>query len=195
MKRLTESYEKYISRFPKELRGETKYRMDSGIVYERLGAYEDLDERLNAVYGEHDGLLGKMVEHLERHVGVDIPEPIFHSLLITDEDVDRWMEFNRLEKKGKLLKLPCKIGDMVWDNDWGRPCSFEVTGFSFGSMNEDYTEEDIIPDQVLVYYTNSSGSITGNFAVSEIGKTVFFTREEAEAALQKKKAKNQEGKQ
>ena len=41
----------------------------------------------------------------------------------------------------------------------------------------------LVLDQVVVYYTNSNGSITGTFAVSEIGKTVFLTREEAEAAL------------
>ena len=45
MKRLTDPYEKYISSFPEAYRGKDKsYRLDSGIVMEKLGAYEDLEE-------------------------------------------------------------------------------------------------------------------------------------------------------
>ncbi len=101
--------------------------------------------------------------------------------------LDALEEFNiykGLEEQGKLLKLPCAVGDIVWDIDFGRPCSYEVTGFSFGSLNDDDDwEEEKVLDQIVVYYTNSSGSISGIFAVSEIGKTVFLTREEAEDAL------------
>lgn len=92
-------------------------------------------------------------------------------------------EYEDLEEQGKLLKLPCKARDIVWDIDFGRPCSYEVTGFSFGILNDYDWEEEKVLDQIVVYYTNSNGSITGTFAVSEIGKTVFLTREEAEAAL------------
>lgn len=92
-------------------------------------------------------------------------------------------KYEDLEEQGKLLKLPCAVGDMVWDNDFGRPCSYEVTGFSFGNLNDGCVEEEMVLDQVLVYYTNSMGSITGSFAVSEIGKTVFLTQESAEDAL------------
>ncbi len=92
-------------------------------------------------------------------------------------------EYEDLEEQRKLLKLPCAVGDTVWHNDFVKPCSYEVTGFSFGSMNEYCVEEEMLLDQVLVHYTNSSGSITGNFAASEIGKNVFFTKEAAEAEL------------
>lgn len=97
--------------------------------------------------------------------------------------VSQLKEYKGLEEQNRLLKLPCKVGDMVWDIDFGRPCGYEVTGFSFGSLNDDDWEEEKVLDKVVVYYTNSNGSITGTFAVSEIGKNVFLTREEAEAAL------------
>lgn len=100
-----------------------------------------------------------------------------------EELVERLAEYEDLEEQNQLLKLPCAVGDIIWDIDFGRPYSYEVTGFSFGSMNDDDWEEERILDQVVVYYTNSNGSITGTFAVREIGKTVFFTREEVEAAL------------
>lgn len=91
--------------------------------------------------------------------------------------------YEDLEQQKKLLKLPCAVGDTVWDIDFGRPIGYEVTGFSFGSMDYDDWEEGRVLDQVVVYYTNDCGSITGSFAVSEMGKTVFLTREAAEAAL------------
>lgn len=100
--------------------------------------------------------------------------------------IRRLAEYEDLEEQGRLIKLPCKVGDYIWDNDFGRPCSYEVTGFSFGNVNQDSWEDEIIFNQVIAYYTNSNGSITGSFAVSEIGKTVFLTREEAEEALQER---------
>lgn len=100
-------------------------------------------------------------------------------------NLKKFKEYQKLEKQGKLLKLPCAVGDTIWDNDFGRPCSYEVTGFSFGDLNDGCVEEERVINQVLVYYTNSTGSVTGSFAVSEIGKTVFLTPEEAEAALEK----------
>ena len=97
--------------------------------------------------------------------------------------VDKLAEYEDLEEQNKLLKLPCAVGDIIWDIDFGRPCGYEVTGFSFGSLNDDDWEEEKVLDKVVVYYTNSNGSITGTFAVSEIGKSVFLIKEEAEAAL------------
>lgn len=59
--------------------------------------------------------------------------------------------YEDLVEQGRLVELPCKVGDIVWDIDYSRPCS--------------------------------NGSIVGSFASSEIGKTVFLTKEEAEQAL------------
>lgn len=35
------------------------------------------------------------------------------SRLLTDEDVDKWEEYKQLEEQGRLIKLPCKVGDTV----------------------------------------------------------------------------------
>lgn len=93
--------------------------------------------------------------------------------------------YEDLEEQGLLLRMPCNVGDPVWDIDFGRPCRYEVTGFSFGNLNEDYCEDEVtVFNQIVVYYTNSNGSMTGRFAMSEIGKTVFLTREEAALHMQ-----------
>lgn len=105
------------------------------------------------------------------------------------EVLEKLAEYEDLDEQGRLLKLPCKVGDMVWDIDFGRPCSYEVTGFSFGSLNDNDWEEEKILDKVVVYYANSNGSITGTFAVSEIGKTVFLKKSAAEQALKEMEGK------
>ena len=97
-------------------------------------------------------------------------------------------EFKDLEEQGRLLKLPCAVGDKVWDNDFGEPCSYTVSGFSFGDLNDlsdDNGEDETVLDQIIIYYANSNGSVTGSFAANKIGKTVFLTREEAEQAIGK----------
>ncbi len=125
-----------------------------------------------------------ILRKLDKENGLDGDELAIISSFCLIERVENkeLKKYEDLEEQNKLLKLPCKVGDMVWNIDFGRPCGYEVTGFSSGSLNDDWEEENVL-DQVVIYYTNSNGSITGTFAVSEIGKTVFITKEEAEAAL------------
>ncbi len=91
-------------------------------------------------------------------------------------------DYEDLEEQGRLIKLPCKVGDTVWDNDYGRPCAYTITAFSFGEC-EEYICEPVTTKEAVFYYANSSGSITGSFAESEIGKSVFLNKSEAETKL------------
>lgn len=95
--------------------------------------------------------------------------------------VDRLASYEDLEEQGLLVRLPCKVGDMLWYNILGYTESYEIKAFSYGYCDS-YVEPDI-EDQIIFYYENYSGSITGAFPMSEIGKTVFLTREEAEKKL------------
>lgn len=101
------------------------------------------------------------------------------------EQVAKWLKelksYKEAEEQGLLVRLPCKVGDTVWDNDFGYPESYEIKAFSYGYCDS-YVEPDI-EDQIIFYYENYSGSITGAFPMSEIGETVFLTREEAEKKL------------
>ena len=91
-------------------------------------------------------------------------------------------DYEDLEEQGRLIKLPCKVGDTVWDNDFGRPCAYTITAFSFGEC-EEYICKPVTTKEVVFYYENSSGSITGSFTESVIGKSVFLNKSEAEARL------------
>lgn len=88
---------------------------------------------------------------------------------------EKLRKYEDAEEQGLLLKLPCNVGDMVWDNDFGKPCAYTITGFSIGT-GEDYIDEPVTEKEIVYYYSNSNGSITGSFAASEIGKTVFLTQ-------------------
>lgn len=105
------------------------------------------------------------------------------------EQVAKWLKelksYKEAEEHGLLVRLPCKVGDMVWYNDFGYPESYEIKAFSYGYCDS-YVEPDI-EDQIIFYYENYSGSITGAFPMSEIGKTVFLTREEAVNKLEEMK--------
>ena len=112
------------------------------------------------------------------------------------EQLAEWLEkskeYQHLEEQDRLVKLPCKVGDTVWDNDYGRPCAYTITAFSFGEC-EEYICEPVTTKEVVFYYTNSSGSITGSFAESEIGKSVFLNKSEVEAKLKELRGgKNEE---
>lgn len=132
---------------------------------EKLAEYEDLEERLQNIYGEHHGLLNEVVASLERHEKIDLPQPVIKSRLLTDEDVDQWDKWNTLKKQGKLPELPCAVGDTYYriEND------------------------GVNPPRVREWKVR-----TLEFCVNVrdcIGKTVFLTREEAEAALKELKGK------
>lgn len=102
---------------------------------------------------------------------------------------EKLAEYEDLEEQGLLVRLPCNVGDMVWDNDFGYPESYEIKAFSYGYCDS-YVEPGIgIEDEIIFYYENytHSISITGAFPMSEIGKTVFLTREEAEKKLEEMK--------
>lgn len=102
---------------------------------------------------------------------------------------ERLKDYEDLEEQGRLVILPCKVGDTVWDNDCGIPCAYTITAFSFGEC-EEYICEPVTTKEVVFYYTNSSGSITGSFAESEIGKSVFLNKSEAEAKLKELRGNN-----
>ena len=108
---------------------------------------------------------------------------------MTNDDIravlKKLADYEDLEEQGLLVKLPCKVGDIIWDNDFGYPQSYEINAYSYGycdSYVESYVEEEVV-----FYFENSNRSITGSFPMSEIGKTVFLTREEAEKKLEEMK--------
>lgn len=100
---------------------------------------------------------------------------------------EKLAEYEDLEEQGRLIKLPCKIGDTVWDIDFGFPEPCCISAFSLGEC-EDYIDDPVSDKEVVFYH---SGRFTGSFSIRDIGKTVFFTKSEAEAKLKELRGKNE----
>ena len=94
-------------------------------------------------------------------------------------------EYEDLEKLGKLLKLPCAVGDTVWywDKDFSslKEAPFEgyVSGYEIASVKAIYI---IVTPKTEVLGSWCSDNRVRLF-IEDFEKTIFHTREEAETAL------------
>lgn len=170
MERLTKTYSDGTHGASNRLPcGENSYDYKN-LLIEKLGKYEDLEERLNKVYGDCDELLESMIELLEERSGVDIPDDTVKALLLINESVDFYKKCESLEKQGRLVKLPCKIGTEVYDINWW-----------------DNVQEKVVVRGKTYCRTAHKHKVTKlPFTYSDIdnfGKTVFLTKSEAEAKL------------
>lgn len=90
-------------------------------------------------------------------------------------------DYEDLEKQGRLIKLPCKVGDVVYVNGvlgCGEAERYRVIRVDYHSTlgtgrNEFYIEALLCtdPDSSIGFYDK------------QFGKTVFLTKSEAEAKL------------
>jgi hypothetical protein len=81
--------------------------------------------------------------------------------------IDHLRELSDADHDGRLVLLPCKVGDHVWVN--GREA---IVVWFFGYKTERYLHTQFLDNAQYI-----------DIPFSEIGKTVFLTREEAEAEL------------
>lgn len=96
-----------------------------------------------------------------------------------DYNLDRLRELVQADREGRCVILPCMIGDTVYvlNHHLGRVFENEVAGFSVGYPSDNR-------NNVSTVYVGKYGSKTfRRWKFQRFGKTVFLTREEAEAAL------------
>lgn len=96
----------------------------------------------------------------------------------TGLEPEQCAKYAQAEKEGHLVVLPCKVGDTIYAPTRNFISEFRVSQFDFAG----YVEPCLWVEWYLIK------GITGNFRTdgiraSEIGKTVFLTREEAKRAL------------
>lgn len=89
--------------------------------------------------------------------------------------IEKLADYEDAEEQGLLLRLPCKVGDNI---------------FVLVDMDDNGKYTSIKNDIVECIYLNDTLDLMINFtwiwhdvSTTEIGKTVFLTREEAEQAL------------
>lgn len=126
-------------------------------VLNRLAAYEDTTLTPENVELLKNTAAGKAIAEITDFDGVS---------------VNRLRELAQAEKTGRVLVLPCKIGDTLWMVTQRR-----------SKMSEPFYA--FVKQTTLTYYNAQR-------CIANFGNSVFLTREEAYGALQKWKEANHE---
>lgn len=137
----------------------------SGVQYQadfvdRLAAYEDTGIEPESVEALKLSMMGKAISEITEFDGLPI---------------DRLRELAEADKDGRVVVLPCKVGDGLWTF-----CSHPV------EQVYSFTVTDI---STLNGRTLLNTSRCGVMDARDVGKTVFLTREEAKKALQEMEGK------
>lgn len=80
----------------------------------------------------------------EYHCGV----AVIKNKALLKEAMQRLANYEDLEEQGKLIKLPCKVGDVLWNIENGEVESFVVEEFRICSYKI---------DRIEIYFENASG--------------------------------------
>lgn len=139
-------------------------------IYWRLKSYEDTGIEPEAVETVKLALAAKHMVDLET---------------LNNTPISRLVELAEADKDGRVVVLPCQVGDTVYtiehifDIDNGvcdEICARKVIGHGGNNLNQ-------------LWLVGSGGICNAYIFVSEFGKTVFLTREEAERAIQEMEGK------
>lgn len=98
---------------------------------------------------------------------------------IPDEANARLKEYEDMEEQGRIVKLPCAVGSIVYEPrpDRGFISTYEVTMITITST---IRFKWMLLDGI---YSNLDG-----FSIDDIGKTVFLTGEQAEQAMKQEQS-------
>lgn len=119
-------------------------------LYSALAAYEDTERTPEEIDMDHES--AEQLRHLCRNC-----------------DIDRLEELAEADKDGRLVVLPCKVGDTLFRVFAGEILEHKVGNMRYLAIQGRWD----IETYPFCPYVESS-----------IGKTIFLTREEAEAALE-----------
>lgn len=109
-----------------------------------------------------------------------------HGAIVNNREnyIDKLARYEDAEEQGRLIVLPCKVGDTVWTN-------LAWTGWYLRENKKPYAANVVfigLNDSEKMGYgiinvSYNKGKHMMQFSFADIGKTVFLTREEAKAAL------------
>ena len=93
---------------------------------------------------------------------------------IVEDMVKKLAEYEDLEEQGRLVKLPCNVGDTVYGISMGKVITLTVVEFSIFCMK----------GMRIINAKCQNNDEFRNYVEWEFGKTVFLTKSEAEARLE-----------
>lgn len=129
-------------------------------VWERLRGYEDT------------GLSPKGLKHA-REIEDGLNEDGY--------SIERMAELMKADVEGRVVVLPCKVGDTVYFVNAKQILEFAVVGYAVDETGISWVHSEHVDK---IGNTNER-----TFSPDRFGKNTFFTREEAEKALQEMEGK------
>ena len=98
--------------------------------------------------------------------------------------LDKLAAYEDAEEQGLLLRLPCKVGDTVWQmmfSGMNRKEKKPLYGIYEATVTE--VSVDFYRNLLISTITNDTKKCKNKVTISAIGETIFLDREEAEAKL------------
>ena len=138
---------------------------------------DELQTRMKEIYGEGEELLETFVSGLEQYNSQQEEHP-FKARLLTNETVDEWEAYQRAKSEERLIELPTKI---IRD---GVSCPMVYHFYNVPYPEEEDIEEChlfeyIYKDSQLYLGVSDGPYSTVSIEATEIGKSIFFSKEEA----------------
>ncbi len=126
-------------------------------------------ERISIVTDHSWGIKGSIDDAVIRLAAIE-------EILGDDYDLDRLKELLQADRDGRCVVLPCKIGDTVYDIRMGKITEKAIISIHFLLSNS--------VNHLCLQAINNRDAIT-TIETENLGKTVFLTRKEAEAAMKR----------
>lgn len=169
--------------------------------YEATGMMPDEIVRMGMAYEDSKRYSGRLELKLMPYLNIGLSPDELKALMVASAGkcvaeikafdgvaIDRLCDLAEADKDGRLMVLPCKVGSTLWVT--GRDNVPREMKLEDPDIRAVCTDEDNLcmstcnrkPDGFCAYRLRNDGA--------DIGKTVFLTREEAEAALEAMKDGN-----
>lgn len=126
----------------------------------------------------HFGVCHRRINRIDFLPIIDGKISEFPKMYIECFDVENYCR--DFKDKSKILELPCKVGDTVYDitlAGFTKKEPDKIKVFSITMLNTDKRLH-------FCFHCHKSNKTTINFELQDIGKYIFLTREEAEKALE-----------
>ena len=138
---------------------------------------------VRSICEEGSGIIKELLDKLDAYEETELTPEEFHEGVAFVLELNKKLKpYMDADEQGRLVILPCQIGDTIYEIDLPEygviVCN--VLSFTYGRSN--ITGEMTWCVTVKVIEGHGFGSCY-TFAPDDFGKTVFLTREEAEAAL------------
>lgn len=167
---LTEPLDIVRYKFLQELK---EYR-DTGLTPEQVRELAEVSKTVNETLNGTLTVADIVQFFLAYYEANSTGEEVADAILLSNQEASRWRDYRKAEEQRLLLRLPCKVGDILYQPTRDIISEYRIIFFNISTCN------NIFLHTKLIFGINIVGEI---FTEDKIGENVFLTREEAEEKL------------